>query len=121
MNVRDVMSRELKAFRDNAAARDLYSKGVALLRQSGIFNMLRVLARPFAIDSGANPNQSAYMAAFVEGYNTCLDDITYFEEMYLGDISQVKGAKADFGAMKLAMSKGYITEEDVKNAATRTK
>lgn len=121
MNVRDVMERELKAFKDNPDAWTSYTQGIALLRKSGIFEILRTLARPFAIEKGANPNQSAYMAAFVEGYNTAIDDVKYFEEMYLNDLSTVKGIEANFGAVKIALDKGFITKEDIVNGKRTSK
>lgn len=111
----DVVDIEFERFKNNGTARQMLSEAVVKLRDSGFVAFLRTFARPFAINQGANPYQSAYMAAFVEGYNKALDDIMYFEELYCNDLSKFKKVKADFGALKLALDKGDLTKKDLEN------
>lgn len=104
---------ELKKFKDTPGAREAYSTGVSLIRKSGIVNFLRIFARPFSVDRGANPHQAAYTAAFTEGYNKALDDLMYFEEMYLTETLGKKKITATFGGIGLALSRGDLTKEEV--------
>lgn len=104
---------ELKRFRENSNARSLYSQARDLLVRSGFLNFLRSFARPYAINQGANPYQSAYMAAFCEGYQKCLDDILYFEDLYLNDLPRAKPIKPEYGALEIALSKGDLKKGEV--------
>jgi hypothetical protein len=104
---------ELARFKNNLAGVAAYIEGKKLLMQSGIVNMLRIFARPFTADRGANVYTAAYTAAFTEGYNKALDDLVYFEEMYLSEKNKVKPVVANFGALALALSKGDLTEQEI--------
>lgn len=93
----------------------MYEQALPLLKQSGLVNLLRVFARPFLTDGGANVYKAASQAGFCEGYNKALDDIIYFEEMYLREELGKKPIKANFGALGIALAKGDLTEKDIKN------
>lgn len=104
---------EVAKFKNNPAAKQMYQEGKNLLSSSGIFNFLRIFARPFTRDGGANPYSAAYTAAFCEGYHKCLDDLVYFEEVYLTEPVKGKAVRADFGGLALALAKGDLTEKDI--------
>lgn len=106
---------ELKKFQDSPEAQNSYIDGKNKLLRSGIINLLRIFSRPFTRDNGANPHSAAYNAAFSEGYNKCLDDIVYFEEMYLTQDLGKKPIRATFGALGIALAKGDLTEKDIRN------
>lgn len=105
---------ELNRFK-NSEGRAFYSQALPLLIRSGLISLLRTFARPYAVDNGANPYVAAYQAAFSNGYNQALDDILYFEEMYLQENLGKKEIKATFGALGIAMAKGDLTAKDIKN------
>lgn len=111
--VKAVHDIELERFKNDQTANRLYIDGKNLLKQSGILNILRQFGRPYAIQSGSNVYQSAYAAAHSEGYNKALDDILYFEEQYLQDMSNQRPVKADFGGLGLALARGDLTLEDI--------
>lgn len=104
---------ELDKFKNSQEGLSLYLDAKGKLIRSGIINLLRIFARPFTRDGGANPYTAAYMAAFTEGYNTALDDIIYFEELYLKEKLGRKSVPANFGALRIAMAKGDLTEKDL--------
>lgn len=104
---------ELAAFKNNNAAVSLYLEAKEKLRESGIINFLRIFARPYTVDRGANVNSAAYSAAFTEGYAKALDDLMYFDEMYLQEKLGKKKITADFGGVGLALKKGDLTEKDI--------
>lgn len=106
---------ELSRFKNSLEALGAYKEAKALLSKCGIVNLLRIFARPFTSDRGANPYTAAYTAAFCEGYNKCLDDIMYFDEQYLNEVRNRKPVRADFGGLSLALSKGDLTEKDIRN------
>ena len=106
---------ELTKFKNTPGAADLYREGKKLLLQSGIINFFRIFARPFSVDRGANVYTSAYSAAFSEGYNKALDDIVYFEEMYLDDKRGQRKVEATFGAIPMAMKSGDLKPSDIKD------
>lgn len=114
----DVPQIELRKFKNNDAAKGLYDKGIDLLRSSGIFEFLRVFARPFSPDRGANPHTASYTAAFCEGYHKALDDIYYFKEMFLEEATSQKQIRATFGALGLAVAKGDLTLEEAQKYGT---
>lgn len=106
---------ELTKFKAQPQLVEMYRNGVASLRASGIFHFLRIFARPFTVDRGGNPYSAAYTAAYSEGYNKCLDDIAYFDELYLTEHVGNKAIKANFGGLGIAVAKGDLTEEEAKS------
>lgn len=103
---------ELEKFHKNALRVEQYKGARTGLLESGITNILRLFARPFSHDRGANPYSAAYSAAFAEGYNAALDQVMYFTELF--PEQKVKGEKVqpDFGGLALAYSRGMIRETD---------
>lgn len=110
----EISSIELSKFKNSVGALDLYRQGKDLLVRSGVINFFRIFSRPFTNDRGANVYQAAYSAAFTEGYNKALDDIVYFDEMYLTEALGKKEIKATFGALGIAIAKGDLTAADIK-------
>src|SRR5688572_25523359 len=101
---------ELERLKRNSNAVLAFKEGIRALKGSGVLDLLRRFARPFTRDGGANPYCAAYSAAVAEGYNKCLDDLTYFEEMYLGEDPRAKGLVPTFGGLELALKRGDITQ-----------
>jgi hypothetical protein len=113
-NPRRIQDIELDRFKLNPIAVENYKAGKNMLRESGLPDFLRLFNRPFLYDQGANINIAASTAAFCEGYNKCLDDIMYFEEMYLTEEKAKKDLVPMFGALERAKAKGDLTEKDLE-------
>ena len=106
---------ELENFK-NSKGLDEYRAAKKGLIKSGVINLLRIFARPFTPDKWANPYTAAGLAAFTEGYNKALDDIVYFEEMFIEKpVASAKPIRANFGALGIALAKGDLKPEDIKN------
>lgn len=110
---------ELTRFKANEIAIDKYKEGLRMLQESGFLNLLRVFARPFSIDRGANPYMAAYNGAMMEGYQQCLDDLIYFEHKHLTSMARVKQPLADFGGLSAAVATGKITKQEADSLKGR--
>lgn len=106
---------ELSKLKNNPSFAELYTEAKNNLVKCGFINFLRIFGRPFTRDMGANPYTSAYLAAFTEGYNKCLDDIVYFDEQYLNEVRGKKAVTANFGALGIALAKGDLTKKDLEH------
>jgi hypothetical protein len=109
-----ISSIELTKFKESSAALDYYRQARDAFKASGLPGLLRIFARPYTVDGGANPHRAAYSAGVSEGYNQCLDDLLYFEEQYLQQGVSAKKILADFGGQRLALSKGDLTQADLE-------
>lgn len=112
---------ELKKFKDSKDALATYLEGKMWILKSGIINLLRTMARPVCLERGTNPNTGAYMAAFMEGYHKALDDLMYFEEIYMSEKTPKAKVQPMFGALEIAMSKGSVTKEEYKKYESSSK
>jgi len=105
---------ELNRFRGSTDAVRSYTDAKNGLLRSGILGILRQFARPFTRDNGANPYSAAYSAGVSEGYNRCLDDLIYFEEIYLTNTTGKKNVSANFGGYALAEARGDLTKAETE-------
>jgi hypothetical protein len=106
MKTFDLNVQMLERFKNDPVAVKELLEGIQKLKSSGIGNLLRMFGRPYAIDRGKDVQASAYLAAFCEGYNKCLDDLLFFEEMYLTEYVQPKsGLSPTFGALEILKQK----------------
>lgn len=104
---------ELEKLRNSGAFLNNYAEGKERLAASGLINFLRIFARPFLNDGGANIYGAAHAASFCQGYNQALDDMMYFEELYLSKQPGGKPVVPTFGALGIAMAKGDIKKGDL--------
>lgn len=111
---------ELKLFKENAKAVAAFEAGLSHLKASGVFNLLRQFARPFASDRGESLNAAAYTAAHAEGYNQCLDDLLYFDQKFLVQKLKGKTVVPDFGGLALAVRQGNLTKEEAEKIRGRS-
>lgn len=115
MNILQIERVELEALRGDAGFLQKYSALKELLRSSNIINILRQFGRPIISDGGSNIYRTATQAAFSSGYNQALDDMLYFKELYLQEAStKPSDVRAHFGAIGIAVTKGDLTQEDLK-------
>lgn len=112
--LRSIAEVELARFKVSPTATAYLDQAVDLLKSCGVVALLRVFARPFSNDGGESVTKAAYTAAFCEGYNTALDQLMSFKEMYLNEELGRRPVTADFGALALAVSRGDLTKEDVE-------
>lgn len=85
-----------------------YGEGIALLKKSGIFDFLRIFSQPVLKDGGRDIASAAAQAAHSNGYNKCIDDLTFFNELYLKPVDARKTTRLDFGGRALAIARGDI-------------
>lgn len=91
----------------------MYNDAMIKLRDSGVIDVLRERGRVLPI-SVASPNYVDVQAAAANqsiGYNQCLDDLYFFRETFLTPEVQQK-ARADFGALERAVTRGDMTKEE---------
>lgn len=109
MSVNIIQIKELARLKDSSDFHANYIEAVQRLRRCGLIDVLRIFARPFIYDGGADQTRSAASANYAAGYNQALDDIMYFKEQYLETKpTNDKKLSADFGGMKLALQRGDI-------------
>lgn len=90
-----------------------FRAGIDLLKTSGLFEVMRIFARPVSSDGGRDVNMAAAEAHFVKGYNQCMDDIIYFEETFLADEKHPGTPRATYQGRKIALERGDITRNDI--------
>jgi len=110
----DVAKLELKALKDSPAFLKNYKSGIQALAGSGVIGFLRTFARPFLYDGGADLNRAAASAAYSAGYHAALDEILYFNELYMTESKEHKKTPLDFGGRKIALARGDLLEGDFK-------
>ena len=104
----------LQKIRDNGEFLSLFTQGMSLLYQSGVFEFLRENGRIFPV-SPEVPNYVDYQAAIANwsvGYNTALDHLLRFRETFLEAKVDASDMQADFGALERAVENGDLTKEE---------
>lgn len=109
----DIRQRELTRLKNSANFVANYRTGIDHLRESGVFDFLRLFARPYIVDGGVDINRSVASAHFCDGYFQALEDLLYFEETVISPFVQQQVIPT-FGATRLALQRGDITLEDIK-------
>lgn len=104
-----------KELKDKPLFAQQIGPAIALFREMGLFNFLRRFARPMLVDGGKDVYAAAAQAAFNDGYHKCLDDIEFFQELYLQPTTSKSQARLDFGGRSLALAKGDILPSDLEN------
>lgn len=103
----------LEKLRGSAALLKMYNDGMIGLRDSGVLEILKERAR-CAVIPAATPNYVDVQAAAANqsiGYARALDELYYFRELFL-ETEQRQQARADFGSLDFAVSRGDITQEE---------
>jgi len=112
----------LKRLKENEAFLSLYSQGMSLLYQSGVFDFLRDNGRVVQV-SPELPNYVDYQAGIANwsaGYQAAIDHILYFKELFLEPLKR-EIPEMTFGSYENALNKGDLTEEEadaIKRGAT---
>ena len=92
---------------------EAYTRGMSLLLQSRVFELLRENGRIFPVSPDA-PNYLEYQASIANwsiGYNTALDHLLGFRDLLDAAIPEQKPL-ADFGAMDKTVKEGNLTKEE---------
>lgn len=103
----------LERLKGSAALLKLYNDGMIGIRDSGVLDILRERSR-CALVPAATPNYVDVQAAAANqsiGYARALDELYYFRELFL-DSQEKPQARADFGSVEYALSRGDITEQE---------
>lgn len=104
--------RLLSEIRASGSFLSLYTEGMSLLVQSGLFEFLKALATPRLVKAGSDIQSLASHGAFMAGYAQCLEDILEFRETFLAAKQIPLNAPMDFGALSLAVQKGDLTQKE---------
>lgn len=108
------MNAALERLRKDGSFLALYTQGMSYLFQSGVFEALRENGRVSPV-SPELQNYEQYQAAIANwslGYNTAIDQLLYFRELFLDAQPNLSAVKMDFGALDLAVSKGDLTKDE---------
>lgn len=109
------VSPTLQRIRESKEFLNLFTQGMSYLHQSGIFELLRENGRVYPVSPEA-PNYVEYQAALASwsvGYNTALDHLLRFREIFLDIGVDASKVAADFGAGDAAVEKGDLTVEEL--------
>lgn len=103
----------IQRFRAETPRISQITEAIDLLIESGLIEALR-LKSVITIQPNARPDAATLgiVAAQSAGYNECLDDILRFKEKYLIDYRKTL-PEMDYGASRLAVEKGYMTEGEL--------
>jgi len=91
---------------------NLYMKGMSLVYQSKVIDILRENGRVFPVAPDAE-NYVAYQAAVANwsvGFNTALDQLLNFAAML--NVQAKEQPLADFGGLEKAVAQGNLTKEE---------
>lgn len=103
----------LDRLRSNEAFLALYTEGMSLLYQSGIFEFLREKGLPSIIGFGENVQILATQAARSAGYNEAINDMLKFKELYLESRAPQTLPKPEYGGVDRALNKGDLDEKEL--------
>lgn len=110
MPIRQGLSKELVALRENRDTVKMYLDGMSLLQQSGIFSVLRKEGQCFFAAS-ETPEAVGLRGAWSAGFNEALDTLFNFKEIFL-DVHKAAMPRMDFGSLSRALDNEDITKEE---------
>ena len=93
-----ITEEDLKNVRNNPTFMNKYVKGIRLLQEAGVLNLLRKMGEPTDVDP-KDPqamNISAYDNIELRGWHKALDSVEFFIESL--ETSTPRGLNLDFGA-----------------------
>lgn len=102
----------LKKLQENPVLVAAYSQAMSLLNESGVLDILRDNGRVGPV-SPETPHYVEYQNALANwslGYNTCMDQLLYFREIFLEKDSYKDKMQMDFGSLDSAVEKGDLTQ-----------
>lgn len=89
-----------------------YRKGIELLEDSGLLNLLQRMGIPNFVHGGSDVNAMAAQAAYSSGFQTALENLKFFEKKYR-EIVAVKNEVPDFGGALAAFERGDLRKEEL--------
>jgi len=119
MNIHDIAKLELQTLVGSKSFMAHYANAKLALKDSGLVPFLRIFATPQLLDGGENKDKASAEAAFSSGYNKCLNDILYFNELHAQPESKDKDIKPTFGALERMLDRGDITKEEYEQRARK--
>lgn len=104
--------KEIERLKGNPSLVEAYRIGMNSLFTAGITDALRALGRPIRRKEGADAIQMASEASWSAGWNDCLENLLYFQELHLGGTLETPNVKMDFGSLQKALQSGDLTQEE---------
>jgi hypothetical protein len=105
-----MFSYELEKFRTHVGGMlSEFLSSITYLENIGLFDLLRLKGNP---SIAKDANAMAMEGARAAGYAECLNDITYFKELYLETLSGGARPDMDFGVLEALVSNNEITKEE---------
>lgn len=108
-----LLTERLKAWFEDEGSVANYREAIHLLQLSGVFDILRRVGIPVVFDNGENRDVMAGQAHFSAGYQTAIDQLQYFEQMFAVSQQGATMAPPDFGAESEALRRGHLRPEDL--------
>lgn len=109
----NILNKDIEAWIRNEASVTEYREGAYRLKSSGLLEILRRIGTPTVIDYGANESVMAGQAHWANGYQTCLEHVLHFEELFSARQSIQSLGAPDFGGIEEALRTGTLRKEDI--------
>lgn len=113
----NILDKQINNWLKNEVRVNKYISGLQLLEESGIFNILQRIGIPSFINNGYHVQEMASQAAFSSGFQTCLEQLRHFREVYTEakEVAQTAVGKPNFNGDNLALIRGDLRKEDIKD------
>lgn len=105
------MMKDLEILRNDPNFVRNYTTGMSHLYTSGVIGVLRQMGG-VSMDHSSTMEQLALRGARSNGFQECLDLLMNFYELFIAVKPENGQARMDFGSVRYALDKGYITEEE---------
>ena len=114
MNLVDFKKKKLENwFLDSQNVADLRNAR-DLLKRCKILELLPLLNTPNSSDGGESLTLAASDAHWFRGFVAALNQLEYFEAVYVEAPGARSLASPDFGGKEIALKRGYVTAEEIK-------
>lgn len=97
----------------NEANVSKFAEGMSLVIASGVFPLLQRLGIPNVPAQGSNVQMMAHQASWSNGYQTSLEHLRYFMEIFMPAEKETSLGTPDFGGMLDALARGDLRKEDL--------
>lgn len=108
----NILDEQLSDLLKNTEKVAQYREAMRLLRETGLFDILRRIGMPSIVDDGENLATMAGQAHYSNGYQTCLDHILYLERLFSVTRKVDQIPVPMFNGLQQAVREGKLTSEE---------